>query len=164
VVRRALAAGLLVTLLAGCSSPVFVPEAGPGAPEYRKQAAPTAPTVKVVQGYDGKALPAAGSVDGTSRKGHTVEVTGWAVVDPIVPRGALRVVVARGVDASVEKVTTEPRPDVVTATGNDQLLWSGFTIELRGDLPAEGGVCVLSRSNQGAFRLGGSDEGLCPLP
>jgi hypothetical protein len=163
VVRRAFAAGLLVPLLAGCSTPVFVPEAGPGAPDYRRQAAPTAPSVKIVPDADVTALPAAGSVDETSRADGTFEVTGWAVVDPTTPRGVLRVVLPREVDATVETITTQARPDVVTATGNDQLLWSGFTIRLRGEFPEGNGVCVLSRSTQGSFRLNGSDEELCPL-
>jgi hypothetical protein len=102
-------------------------------------------------------------VDETSRADGTFEVTGWAVVDPTTPRGVLRVVLPREVDATVETITTQARPDVVTATGNDQLLWSGFTIRLRGEFPEGNGVCVLSRSTQGSFRLNGSDEELCPL-
>ena len=54
------------------------------------------------------------------------------------------------------------RPDVVDATGNPSLIWAGFTITVDGTLPEEAGVCVLSRSRQGEFKLGGSDAGLCP--
>jgi hypothetical protein len=153
----------MVLLLAACAEPVFVPEAGPGAPGYTtKQAAPPPPDIKIVHGTRGKSMPAGGAIDNIVRGERTIEVTGWALIDADAPRGALQLVLPQGSAARVRKVQTAPRPDVVDATGNEAFLWAGFTVIVRGSLRPQDGICVLSRSKQGAFRLGGSDEGLCP--
>lgn len=162
--RRTLAAALLVPLLAGCSQPIFVPEAGPGAPGYRKQSAPAPPDVEIVQDTGDKRLASSGSIDDVARRDGSFEVTGWAVLDPAAPRGVLRLVLPEDLKAEVLRVKAVPRPDVVAATGNEALLWSGFRYTIRGELPVGLGVCMLSRSNQGAFRLANSDETLCPPP
>ena len=65
-------------------------------------------------------------------------------------------------DGELEDVVTLPRPDVVTATGNVELLWAGFAFNVRAALPEDAGICLLSRSTMGAFRLDRSDEKLCP--
>ena len=161
--KRLVCAALLVPLLAACGDPVFVPEAGPGAPGYRMRAAPPPPEVEVVRTAPAQPLPAGGVIDGVARHDDHVEVTGWAFVDPKAPRGVLQLLLPAGADAAVVDVETMPRPDVVTATGQDALIWSGFTVTLRGALPEGANVCMLSRSEQGAFRLGGSDEALCPV-
>ena len=54
------------------------------------------------------------------------------------------------------------RPDAAGAMEDDDLLWAGFTIILSGSLPEDAGVCVLSRSTKGDYRLGNSDDKLCP--
>lgn len=160
--RRVLAVVLPALLLAGCSEPVFVPEAGPGAPGYSAKPAPSAPDVEVVRRVKGGPLPAGGVIDGVIRKKRSFEVTGWALLEVDSPRGTLQLVLPKGMEAQVRKVQTVPRPDVASATGDDALLWSGFTVTVRGSLPEDTGVCMISRSKQGAYRLGGSDEGRCP--
>jgi hypothetical protein len=162
VVRRTVAAVLLAPLLAGCSEPVFVPEAGPGAPGYSESSAPPPPEVEVQRTAAAEPLPAGGFIDSVVREKGTFEVTGWALIDPEAPRGELKLVLPTGLEAKVVDVETNPRPDVVSVTGDDALIWSGFSVTVRGSLPEGKGVCMLSRSSQGAFRLGQSDEGLCP--
>lgn len=160
--RRTLAAVLLAPLLAGCSEPVFVPEAGPGAPGYSETSAPPPPEVEVLRTAEAEPLPAGGFIDSVVRAEGTFEVTGWALIDAEAPRGVLKLVLPTGLDAEVLEVETNPRPDVVSATGDEALIWSGFSVAFRGSLPGGAGICMLSRSSQGAFRLGQSDEGLCP--
>lgn len=162
--RRTLAAILPALLLAACAEPVLVPEAGPNAPGYtpRSLAPPPAPRVRVEHDVVRKAPPDGGAVDSVVRDEGSFDIVGWALLDASSPRGTLRVVLPKGVDASVQTVESVARPDVVTATGKDTHLWAGFTITVRGTLPSDAGVCVLSRSTQGTFRLGGSDEDLCP--
>ena len=161
--KGALAAGLLACVLTGCTEPVFVPEAGPGAPGYSERSTPAPPDIEVVHAAaTGKPLPDGGFIDRVTRGKGVFAITGWALVDPDAPRGVLKIVLPTGVDAHVRDVEVLPRPDVVTATGNAALAWAGFTISVRGALPANAGVCVISRSTQGAFRLGGSDDALCP--
>lgn len=166
MVRRTAAAVLLALLLAGCAEPVFVPEAGPGAPGYSEghgeSSAPPPPNIKLAQAAKGGPLPVGGAIDSVVRKEGTFEVTGWALIDDDAPRGVLKLILPTGLRAKVRQVETVPRPDVVDATGNPALAWAGFTVTLRGSLPTDAGVCVLSKSKQGAFRLDGSDEGLCP--
>lgn len=159
--RRALAGALLACLLAGCGEPVFVPEAGPGAPGYTERPAPPPPDVRVVQEVTQKTLPAGGQIDGVAREDGSLEVTGWALLGDRTG-GRLRIVLPSGEEAEVRSVESVARPDVVEATGNPALLWSGFSVVLDGSLPADTAVCVLSRSKQGAYRLNGSDDTLCP--
>ena len=152
---------LLALLLAGCGEPVLVPEAGPGAPGFSEIPAPPPPDVEVVR-RAGDPLSPGGAVDSVLRGDGTFTVSGWALLDPEEPRGVLELVLPPGVEAEVEQVTTGPRPDVADATKNPALLWAGFNVVLTGTLPEGTGVCVLSRSGLGEFRLSGSDEGLCP--
>lgn len=160
--RRTLATVLLAPLLAGCSEPLLVPEAGPGAPGYSEIPAPPPPDIEVVQAAVGKSLPAGGAIDNVVREAEAFKVTGWALIDANAPRGVLQLVLPTGLNAKVQEVETVPRADVVGATGSDALLWAGFTVTVKGSLPEHASVCVLSRSKQGAFRLDGSDERLCP--
>ena len=160
-VAAVLLAPLLAPLLAACGDPVFVPEAGPGAPGFCEIPAPPPPDVEVVR-RAGDPLSPGGAVDGVLRGDGSFTVTGWALLDPEEPRGVLEVVLPPGVEAVVEEVQTGPRPDVADATKNPALLWAGFNVVLTGSLPEGAGVCVLSRSGLGEYRLSGSDEGLCP--
>jgi hypothetical protein len=66
------------------------------------------------------------------------------------------------VDAEVRSVETLMRSDAAKAMDDDDLLWAGFTVTLSGSLPDGAGVCVLSRSAKGNYRLGNSDDKLCP--
>ena len=116
----------------------------------------------MAQASGDRPLPPGGAIDNVVREANAFEVTGWALLDPDAPRGVLQLILPTGLDAGVLEVEPVLRPDVVAATDSDALLWAGFTITVRGSLPSRVGVCVLSRSKQGAFRLGGSDEGLCP--
>jgi hypothetical protein len=163
-VRRVGATLLLAALLslAGCGDPVFVPKTGPGAPGYAERALPKPLDVEIVPAPQGKPRPPGGSLDSIDRRDGSFTLTGWALVNPDSPRGELEVVVPRGVDATVQEVTTVPRTDVVAALGSQDLIWSGFQVTLAGTLPDDQGVCVLSRSKQGAYRLNNSDVGLCP--
>lgn len=160
--KRVLAVALPALLLAGCADPVFVPEAGPGAPGYHAKPIPRPPDVEVIRSVQGEPLPSGGTIDDVNRKKHGFEVVGWALLKAEAPRGTLQLVLPMGLKAKVRKVETVPRPDVVSATGDDALLWSGFTIKVRGSLPEGTGVCVLSRSENGDHRLAGSDEDRCP--
>lgn len=157
-----MAAVLPALLLAACAEPVLVPEAGPNAPGYSRRSLPPPPRAEVVSDAVDESLPDGGIIDAVVRHADTFEVTGWALLDPNSPRGVLRLVLPSTVDASVQEVATVARPDVVNATGTKKLVWAGFMVTLRGSLPDDAGVCVLSRSKQGEFRLGGSDAGLCP--
>ena len=162
--RRTLAAVLPALLLAACAEPVLVPEAGPNAPGYTRRSVeqPPPPRVRVEHDVAGPSLPDGGAIDSVVREDGSFDVTGWALLDAKSPRGDLRLVLPKDVDASVETVVNVARPDVVNATGKEAHLWAGFTITVSGTLPADAGVCLLSRSTQGDFRLGGSDDGLCP--
>lgn len=163
--RRTLATVLLALPLAACADPVLVPEAGPNAPGYTRRSLPPPPPpprVKLVSDDVNGSLPAGGAIDTVVRHEGSFEVTGWALLDAEPPRGVLRLVLPSPVEASVQTVKGVRRPDVVNATGTEEHLWAGFTITVRGILPADAGLCVLSRSTQGAFRLDGSDDGLCP--
>ena len=160
--RRIAATLLAALLLSGCGGPVFVPEAGPHAPGYQEIAAPSLPDVELVKDAGDRPLPPGGFVDNVARQESSFEVTGWAILDPAEPRGVLQVVLPAGLDAEIDEVETLMRPDVVSAMEDDDLLWAGFSVTVSGSLPQGAGVCVLSRSRKGAFRLGGSDEGLCP--
>jgi hypothetical protein len=153
---------LLVPVLAGCGEPVFIPEAGPGAPGYSERPAPPPPEVQVAHVAAGKPLPAGGYIDRVTRQDGTFLVTGWALIGLDTPRGLLKLVLPEGVDGELEDVVTLPRPDVVAATGNVELLWAGFAFTVRGVLPEDEGICLLSRGPMGAFRLDGSDARLCP--
>lgn len=162
--KRLLCAMVVVPVLAGCSEPVFVPEAGPNAPGFRRLAPPRPPDVQVVEGPQTGRPTAGGALDSVVRLDGSFEVVGWALLDRRSPRGVVQVVVPDGVDAQVSEVIPVSRPDVVSALDDDDLLWSGFSVTLSGSLPEGAEVCVLSRSRQGSFRLGGSDEKLCPSP
>ena len=81
VVRRALAAALLAPVLAGCAEPVFVPEAGPGAPGYTRRSLPPPPSAEVVSDSVEESLPEGGIIDTVVRGDETFEVTGWAFLD-----------------------------------------------------------------------------------
>ncbi len=160
--RRTVAAALLGLLLAGCGEPVFAPDAGPGAPGYTKKPTPRPPAVELVRASRAKPLPPGGALDSVVRSDGTFEVTGWALIDTDAPHGVLKLVLPAGVRAKVLKSEAVARPDVVDATGNLSLTWSGFVITVQGSLPEDAGVCLLSQSKQGAFRLDGSDTALCP--
>ena len=155
---RRIATALLVPLLAGCSEPIFVPEAGPGAPGFRMIPTPRAPDVGVVEDAGTRRLSDGGAIDSVVRQDDSFVVTGWAILAPKAPRGVL----PAGVDAEVSDVETLMRPDAAKAMDDDDLLWAGFTITLSGSLPEDAGVCVLSRSAKGDHRLDNSDDELCP--
>ena len=157
----AFAAGLLACTLAGCAEPVFVPKAGPNAPGYPDKTVPPPPKVKVVHAA-GKPSPDGGSIDSVHRENGEFEVIGWAHIAPRRPRGVLRIFLPDSVNARISNVEVVPRADVVAAYKDATLAWSGFTIRVRGNLPGEQGICVLSRSKKGTFRLHNSDDGLCP--
>lgn len=161
--RRTLATVLPALLLAtACAEPVLVPEAGPNAPGFARKSPPPAPRVRVVTDAGERSLSAGGAIDSVVRHKDSFDVTGWALLDTESPRGVLRLVLPASVDASVESVTNVSRPDVVNATGTEANILAGFTITVEGTLPDDAGVCILSRSSQGSFRLAGSDEDLCP--
>lgn len=161
--RRVLAAVLpALLLLTACAGPVLVPEAGPNAPDFVRKSPPPAPRVELVTDAGERSPRAGGAVDSVVRHTDSFDVIGWAFLDTESPRGVLRLVLPASVDASVESVTNVPRPDVVNATGSKADILAGFTITVEGTLPDDAGVCILSRSSQGAFRLAGSDEDLCP--
>ena len=162
--RRLLAGALLVPVLAGCGGPVFVPEAGPNAPGYRRITPPPAPRVELRGPADYEQLPAGGVIDTAAEVDGRLTITGWALVDAREPRGTLELVLPAGARsrARVEDVVVAARPDVVAATGEQDRLWTGFTITVETSSPPQDGVCVLSHSSLGDFRLGGSDETLCP--
>ncbi len=147
--------------LAGCAEPVFVPVAGPGAPGYGESRTTPPPQVVITQAVEGKPLPDGGYIDAIGREGADLRVTGWALLNPEPPRGELQVVLPPGSTAEVLQVEALPRGDVVGVTGNPADLWAGFTFLLRGSLPDDVGICILSQSDQGAFRLGASDRKLC---
>lgn len=163
--NRTLAAALLATTLtatlAACSDPVFVPEAGPGAPGYRELGPPPAPQVTLAR--TARRVPAAtgGSIDSIVRHDDTVDLHGWVPADLRSRRTRLHLVLPDGVDAQVRDTETLARPDVVGVTGNDDLLWAGFKITLDGSLPDDAGVCLILRSPAETIRLTGSDETLC---
>lgn len=160
--RRLLVALLPALLLAACSEPVLVPEAGPNAPGYTRRSLPLPPSVELVSDSVKASLPDGGNIDAVVRSDETFEITGWALLGAKAPRGVLRLVVPASADASVQEVTSVPRPDVVNATGDKALIWAGFTVTLRGSLPEDAGICILSKSTQGEFRLAGSDAAVCP--
>lgn len=159
-------AAVLAVLLSGCSGPLFVPDAGPHAPGYSPKAppppAPGPPRVQLRTAPVVAPSKAGGSIDSVARADESFTVTGWAILDAGRPRGVLRVVVPDDVTADVETVAGVQRPDVVAATGNDTLSWSGFTVTVQGTLPEDAGVCIVSRSSQGTYLLAGSDADLCP--
>lgn len=162
MVGRTLAAAALALSLGACSSPVFVPEAGPGAPGYKRRSLPPPPRVELLGPDEVKPASAGGAIDSVAPEGNMIEITGWAPLDPQAPRGVVRVVLPDGVEARVEDAGSLARPDVVDATGDASLIWAGFSVLLSGDLPDDLAVCVVSRSTKGTFVLGGSDPGLCP--
>ncbi len=149
-------------MLTACGGPVFVPEKGPGAPGYSEKPLPEAPQVEIVAPPQGKPLPSGGNIDRIDQGDGSFTVTGWARVDPGAPRGSLEIVLPQGMDTTVEETVTLPRPDVVAALGLEKLVWSGFQVSLDGTLPEGAGICMISRSKQGVFRLANSDESLCP--
>lgn len=153
-------------LLSACSQPVFVPEAGPNAPGFAYKPPPPPPPppprVAVTVGPIDRAQPDGGAVDSVVRRDGSFDVIGWALLAREAPRGVLRLVLPEGVDAEVRTVVNVRRPDVVDATSSKANTWAGFTITVDGSLPDDADVCVVSRSSQGTFRLGGSDEQLCP--
>lgn len=155
---------VLTALLAGCGSPVFVPEAGPGAPGFHRVAPPGPPDVTLAKPRAVEPLPASGVLDSVVNTDGVMTIVGWANLAATSPRGVLRVVLPGDASrtARVGEVTAGPRPDVVAATSDSALLWSGFSVTVTGVPASLQTVCVLSRSSRGEFRLGGSDEGLCP--
>lgn len=162
---RFVVAAVAALLLSACSEPVLVPEAGPNAPGFSYRPAPRPPApprVELLSERPRTSAAAAGAIDSVVRQKDVFEISGWALLASKKPRGVLRVVLPPDVEASVVDVRSVERPDVVAATSDDANQWAGFTVTIEGDLPREAGVCVLSRSSQGTFRLGGSDEGLCP--
>lgn len=165
--RRLLAVLVPAILLSACSHPVFVPEAGPNAPGFSYQPPPppppSPPRVEVLSAPPRRTPPAAGAVDSVVQDGDSLEISGWAMLGSTSRhRGALRLVLPQGVDARVEKVINVERSDVVEATGDEANRWAGFTVTLRGTLPGQTDVCVLSRSPLGNFTLAGSSDTLCP--
>jgi hypothetical protein len=163
VVRRVVVAALLATVLAGCGDPVFVPEAGPNAPGYRTVSAPDPAEVELVRSVGRRELPVGGVVDTVVREDGVLRIDGWARLNPREPLGTLEVVLPPGSadDARVDDVTVSQRPDVVNATSDNTLVWSGFSISISGTDGTSTAVCVVSRSRAGAYRLDGSDGTLC---
>ena len=161
--KRLVAVVLPALLLSGCGGPLIVPEAGPNAPGFRRISAPPPPKVEL-SSPAGKRSAAGGAIDSVVPVDGTFDIKGWAILAPDAPRGVLHVVLPAGVDAEVQEVETMMRSDAAAAMEDDDLLWSGFTITIEGTLPEGAGVCVVSRSIKGTFRLGGSDETLCPVP
>jgi hypothetical protein len=161
VVRRVIAAALL-PLLAGCGEPVFVPEAGPNAPGYQRIGTPKPPHVVLVRSVGSKNRPVGGVVDSVVHESGVLRIDGWAMLNPKAPLGTLEVVLPPGSrrNAHVDEVSVAQRPDVVTATGNNDLVWAGFSISIIG-ADSSTAVCVVSRSRSGTYRLGGSDADLC---
>lgn len=155
---------LLATLLMGCGGPVFVPEAGPGAPGYKEISAPRPAEVELVR--TGRDMPRqdAGVIDSVVYEDGVLSITGWAVLGSGAQRGVLEVVLPAEAlaTARVQEVSVAPRPDVVAATADNGLLWSGFSLRVSGIPGAETAICVVSRSDKGSYRLGGSDPALCP--
>lgn len=158
-----MAAALLVPLLAGCSEPVFVPEAGPNAPGYGRVSPPEPAEVELVRTAGRRELPVGGAIDNVTREQGVLHIDGWARLDPKDPIGTLQVVLPPGSanGARVDEVSVAQRPDVVSATGDDGLVWSGFTMSVSGTTGTSTAVCVVSRSSAGAYRLDGSDAALC---
>jgi hypothetical protein len=157
------AAALVAALLSGCGEPVFVPEAGPNAPGYRTVSAPDPAEAKLVPSVGRKELPVGGVVDTVAREDGVLRVDGWARLAPRAPLGTLEVVLPPGSadDARVDEVTVSQRPDVVNATSDNTLVWSGFSVSISGTTGSSTAVCVVSRSRAGAFQLDGSDRELC---
>jgi hypothetical protein len=162
---RLVVAAIAAMLLSSCSEPLLVPEAGPNAPNFSYRPPPKPPLpprVEVLRGPPRPIPASAGAIDSVVRREHSFEISGWALLASAKPRGVLRVILSPEVEASVTGVRSVERPDVVAATSDDANQWAGFTVTLDGTLPRDAKVCVVSRSRQGTFRLGGSDEDLCP--
>lgn len=149
-------------VLTACGGPLFVPEAGPGAPGYQTRQAPVAPRVLLPTVPALDAPGTGGALDSVAADGSRLVVRGWAFLDPGEPRGVLVVGLPAGVAAEVADVQAVPRPDVEGALGRPELAHAGFEIVLR----VSGGrdvsrVCVESVSGQGRFRLADSEASLC---
>lgn len=164
--RRLIIAAVAALLLSACSEPLLVPEAGPNAPGFSMKPPPppppSPPRVELMVQPVGKSFSTAGAIDAVVRHKGSFEISGWAMLDDKSPRGVLRLVLPRTVDATVDTVVNVERPDVVEATSSEANRWAGFTVSLQGSLPEGAGVCVLSRSPTGNFKLAGSSDKLCP--
>jgi hypothetical protein len=154
-------------LLSGCQRPLLVPDAGPHAPGFAAASPPVPPEVVLATGAAASQRATGGVIDAVKVADGVLVITGWAMLPmlpmlPSSPPGRLAVSFPAAATSRIIDVVVVPRPDVIAATSQADLLYSGFevSIDLRGAV-ASARVCVQSSSPAGVFRLAGSDETLC---
>jgi hypothetical protein len=147
-ITAAVVATATVLAVSGCA------EAIPGSGTTRSL------TITVATSLPSPVPPVGGHIDSQKVEGPTLTVAGWA---DLSDTDAATLTVVSGTPVTVVSAYRVVRPDVTVATNDRRLVWSGFSVTVRGSSTSPPAViCLVSDDPVLGRRLvGGSDTRRC---